>query len=136
MASQVNPQQRSELLKAISQLWNRYPHWRLGQLISNIAGWADCNSWDVEDESLLEAATSHLSGEPSAMTDPIDRDAGVSMVEECVDWYKAVELPDGGAELTIRVPKRFRWLWLAKLSELCATGFDIQEYEPRDNDGG
>ena len=51
---------RSELLSVIAELAERYPHWRLGQLISNVAGWADVNIWDVEDEQLLEAAKAHL----------------------------------------------------------------------------
>jgi hypothetical protein len=30
------------------------------QLIANVAGWADEEVWDVEDDALLEAARSHL----------------------------------------------------------------------------
>jgi hypothetical protein len=56
----MNDQSRFMLLQAITELWNRYPHWRLGQLISNVAGWADTEIWDVEDEQLLAAATLHL----------------------------------------------------------------------------
>lgn len=54
-------QDRSELLEAIAALCERYPHWRLGQLIANITGWADQDVWDVEDEQLLAAAQLHLS---------------------------------------------------------------------------
>ena len=32
----------------------------LGQLIANVAGWADQEIWDVEDEQLLQAARLHL----------------------------------------------------------------------------
>jgi len=32
----------------------------LGQLIANVAGWADQEIWDVEDEQLLAAAELHL----------------------------------------------------------------------------
>lgn len=56
----MNSQQRAELLTAISQLSERYPDWRLGQLIANIAGWADRDIWDVEDEQLLEAIRLHF----------------------------------------------------------------------------
>ena len=56
----MNNQSRAALLAAIAQLCERYPHWRFGQLIANVAGWADQEIWDVEDEQLLEAARLHL----------------------------------------------------------------------------
>lgn len=56
----MNNQQHSELLDEISELCLKYPHWRFGQLIANIAGWADETVWDVEDEQLLQAARLHL----------------------------------------------------------------------------
>ena len=31
-----------------------YPDWRLGRLVANVAGWADQEIWDIEDEQLLE----------------------------------------------------------------------------------
>jgi len=34
--------------------------WRFGQLIANVAGWADQEIWDVEDQQLLAAARLHL----------------------------------------------------------------------------
>lgn len=52
--------QRVELLAAMAELCERYPHWRLGQLIANVADWADQGVWDVEDDRLLEAARRHL----------------------------------------------------------------------------
>jgi hypothetical protein len=51
----VNPATREELLRAVEALWEQFPHWRLGQLICNVAGWADVNVWDVDDVQLLEA---------------------------------------------------------------------------------
>jgi hypothetical protein len=56
----MKDERRAELLKAIAKLCQRYPHWRLGQLIANVAGWADQEVWDVEDEQLLVAARLHL----------------------------------------------------------------------------
>jgi hypothetical protein len=56
----MNSERHTELLKAIAELSRRYPHWRLGQLIANVAGWADQEVWDVEDEQLLAAAQLHL----------------------------------------------------------------------------
>ena len=56
----MNSEPRANLLEAIAELCRRYPHWRLGQLVANIAGWADQEIWDVEDDQLLAAAQSHL----------------------------------------------------------------------------
>jgi hypothetical protein len=56
----MTPSQRSELLDVIAELSRRYPDWRLGQIVANVAGWADQELWDVEDEQLLQAALSHL----------------------------------------------------------------------------
>ncbi len=52
--------QRSELLAAISDLCEQYPHWRLGQLVANVADWTGQGVWDAEDEQLLEASRRHL----------------------------------------------------------------------------
>jgi hypothetical protein len=52
--------ERSSLLEAMAELSQKYPDWRLGQLIANVAGWADVDVWDVEDEQLLQAARLHL----------------------------------------------------------------------------
>ena len=51
---------RSELFAALAELSRKYPHWRFGQLVANVVGWADVDAWDVEDEQLLVAATAHL----------------------------------------------------------------------------
>lgn len=56
----MNSQRRAELLTVIAELCQRYPDWRLGQLVANVAGWADQEIWDVEDDQLLEAARLHL----------------------------------------------------------------------------
>jgi hypothetical protein len=52
--------EREELLAALSELSRRYPHWRFGQLVANIAGWADADVWDAEDTQLLAAARAHI----------------------------------------------------------------------------
>jgi hypothetical protein len=49
-----------ELFQVLTKLHSRYPQWRFGQLIANLAGWADVDIWDVEDEQLLAAARTHL----------------------------------------------------------------------------
>lgn len=56
----MNSQDRNLLIYYIAELCERYPHWRFGQLIANVAGWADVNIWDVEDDQLLTAAKDHL----------------------------------------------------------------------------
>ena len=56
----MNNEPRADLLMAISELSRRYPNWRLGQLIANVAGWADQSVWDIGDNQLLAAAQSHL----------------------------------------------------------------------------
>ena len=56
----MNSEHRADLLEAVAELCRRYPHWRFGQLVANIAGWADQEIWDVEDEQLLAAAQLHL----------------------------------------------------------------------------
>jgi len=53
-------ERHSDLLAAIAELSRRYPDWRFGQLIANVAGWADQEIWDVEDGQLLAAAQAHL----------------------------------------------------------------------------
>jgi hypothetical protein len=57
----MNSKERADLLAAIADLCERYPHWRLGQLVANVAGWADQEIWDVEDQQLFESARLHLS---------------------------------------------------------------------------
>lgn len=52
--------ERMELFTALAELSRRYPHWRIGQLVANVAGWADAEIWDAEDASLLAAVRGHL----------------------------------------------------------------------------
>lgn len=51
---------RSELIDALCELRAQYPDWRFGQLVSNVAGWADQEVWDVDDQQLLAAVKEHL----------------------------------------------------------------------------
>jgi hypothetical protein len=55
----MNPT-RTRLLEMVSILCDRFPDWRFGQLVSNVAGWADVDVWDVEDEQLLDAIRAYL----------------------------------------------------------------------------
>jgi hypothetical protein len=56
----IEPDPRAELWAALAELSRRYPDWRLGQLIANVADWADQGVWDVEDADLLRVARRHL----------------------------------------------------------------------------
>ncbi|MBV9124690.1 MAG: hypothetical protein JO112_15140 [Planctomycetes bacterium] len=58
---------RENVLRLLAQMSERYPEWRLGQLVANVASWArqptephETGIWDVEDEELLEALERHL----------------------------------------------------------------------------
>jgi hypothetical protein len=60
----------------------------------------------------------------------------IIMVDECVDAYRVDDLKNGGAVITIRVPQRFRELWVAKLSELATDEPEINYYTSKpDTDG-
>jgi hypothetical protein len=56
----MSNQSRADLLAVLTELGQRYPDWRFGQLVANVAGWADREIWDVEDEQLLAAGQLHL----------------------------------------------------------------------------
>jgi hypothetical protein len=59
---------RDELFSALAELARRYPHWRVGQLVANVAGWADADVWDAEDDALLTAVRSHLERTPAPVS--------------------------------------------------------------------
>jgi hypothetical protein len=56
---------RQEVLRALEELGEACPEYRLGQMIANLAflarGDAEGAVWDVEDDELLAAAQKHLS---------------------------------------------------------------------------
>lgn len=58
------PDQTQELLTALGRLQQRYPHWRFGQLVSNVAAWAGTDRpgevGEISDQDLLRAAQEHL----------------------------------------------------------------------------
>ncbi len=51
-----------------------------------------------------------------------------SLVQECTDEYY-IEDQDGKIKINILLPKRFKNLWIHKLSELKTTMKEIEEYE-------
>ena len=56
--------ERYEVFAALAELARQYPHWRIGQLVANVSGWADTEVWDVEDGQLLAAVRTHLRSQP------------------------------------------------------------------------
>jgi hypothetical protein len=52
------------------------------------------------------------------------------MVQECAEAYEVRSRPDGSATIQIEVSRRFRDLWMTKLSDLRATDAEIAEFEP------
>ena len=52
-----------------------------------------------------------------------------SLIQECTDSYRVVDRDDGGILITIKVPKEFSNLLIAKLSDLTSTKKEIEEYE-------
>jgi hypothetical protein len=51
----MDPQLRSKLIQALEEIGQRFPNWRFGQLIDNVAAWSDFSTWDIEDQQSLEA---------------------------------------------------------------------------------
>jgi hypothetical protein len=51
-----------------------------------------------------------------------------SLVQECTNKYFVENLDEKEVEIHIRIPKKFRSLWLSKLSDLRTTEQEINEY--------
>ena len=56
-----------------------------------------------------------------------------SLVQECTNKYFEENLNEEEVEIHIRVPKKFRSLWLNKLSDLRTTEKEIEEYKDPEN---
>jgi len=52
-----------------------------------------------------------------------------SMVQECTNKYSVEDLGEKEVEIRIQIPKKFRSLWLHKLSELKTSKAEIDDYE-------
>lgn len=62
-------QTREKLLQALGEMSSLYPHWRMGQMIENLVGWARqpknpseaaAGNWEIEDEELIAVIQDHL----------------------------------------------------------------------------
>lgn len=55
---------KKEVIDAIEKMMARYPDWRIGQLISNVATWArgatSESIWDMENREFVAAVRKHL----------------------------------------------------------------------------
>jgi len=58
------------LAELVELLRREHPAWRLGQLISNVAGWLDAEVWDAEDDQLADAIRRHLADRRAARQTP------------------------------------------------------------------
>ncbi len=63
---------RKELIELLAELSDRHPDMRLGQLLCNLASWAEDEPhvWDATDEELIAAAQSHLTQQSSTAAKP------------------------------------------------------------------
>lgn len=58
---------RVEVIEAVERLWDRYPDWRLGQLVVNIAVFSRGQDgaeevWNLENDEILTTIHKHLLG--------------------------------------------------------------------------
>ena len=54
------PAEHERFLTVLSELRKRFPNWRLGQMIDNLARMAESDAYGVEDSVLLSIAESFL----------------------------------------------------------------------------
>ena len=52
-----------------------------------------------------------------------------NLIEECTNKFFVEELNKTEVEIHIQIPKKFRSLWLKKLSDLSTTMQEIDEYK-------
>jgi hypothetical protein len=68
--------EKAKLLEAVTALCDRFPEWRFGQLVSNLAGWVDVDVWDVEDGQLLAAIRQYFDSNQPTLKSSIAAQAG------------------------------------------------------------
>ncbi|MDE3046354.1 MAG: hypothetical protein KGJ02_06900 [Verrucomicrobiota bacterium] len=51
-----------------------------------------------------------------------------SLVQECTNKYFIENINDKEVEIHIRIPKKYRSLWLSKISDLRTNEDEIEEY--------
>jgi hypothetical protein len=61
-------------------------------------------------------------------------DSNINMLQECTAEYIINKQADGGVEIRMIVPSRFKMLWLVRLTDLKTSLQEIKEYEWADFD--
>jgi hypothetical protein len=56
----TDPNTRQQLVSVIAQIWEKFPEFRFGQLVCNLADVTDSATPEVEDEELLAVANDFL----------------------------------------------------------------------------
>lgn len=59
-----DPNRIPAVLKELERVWQLYPDMRLGQLVSNIADWAEESVWDIEEDTLIAEIQRHVAQSP------------------------------------------------------------------------
>lgn len=59
-----DPNRIANTLAELERIWKLYPDMRLGQLVSNIADWADVDVWDMEEDVLVDVVNRHIAESP------------------------------------------------------------------------
>lgn len=67
-----NPERIPEVLAEIERIWRMYPDMRLGQLVSNIADWAETSVWDIEEDDLTAEIQRHLANREAIENEGVD----------------------------------------------------------------
>ena len=57
-----------------------------------------------------------------------------SLVQECTNKYFLEIINEREVEIHIRIPKKFKTLWLVKLSDLRSSEKEIEEYKNDEED--
>jgi len=55
-----DPNRIGSVLHAVEKIWRLYPDMRLGQLVTNLADWAEESVWDIEEDALVAEIERHL----------------------------------------------------------------------------
>lgn len=55
-----DPERIQEVLALVERMWRLYPDWRLGQLLENVATWAEQPLWELEEDALVAEIERHL----------------------------------------------------------------------------
>ncbi|MBW3539175.1 MAG: hypothetical protein KY476_02800 [Planctomycetes bacterium] len=55
-----DPDRIQKVLERVGDMWRRHPDWRLGQLLCNVATWAEDDVWDIEEDVLTAEIDRHI----------------------------------------------------------------------------